>query len=79
MYRQYPGSGEGSRGKGDPGVRAWTKPDGHGMRGGAVADMTRSKTELMLENALLRQQLMVLKRQVKRPRLSWRERGVLMS
>lgn len=48
------------------------------MIGGAVTDATRSKTELMLENALLRQQLMVLKRQVKRPRLSWRERGIMV-
>jgi putative transposase len=43
-----------------------------------VADATRSKTELMLENALLRQQLIVLKRQVKRPRLSWHERGTMV-
>jgi hypothetical protein len=48
------------------------------MIGGIVADGTRSKTELMLENALLRQQLIVLKRQVKRPRLSWRERGMMV-
>jgi transposase InsO family protein len=48
------------------------------MLGGIVADGTRSKTELMLENALLRQQLIVLKRQVKRPRLSWRERGMIV-
>ncbi len=48
-------------------LREWTKPDTHGMIGGAVADATRSKPELMLENALLRQQLIVLKRQVKRP------------
>ena len=32
----------------------------------------------MLENALLRQQLIVLDRQVKRPRLSWRERGIMV-
>ena len=37
-------------------------------------DLTRSKTELILENALLRQQLIVLKRQAKRPALSWRDR-----
>jgi putative transposase len=38
----------------------------------------RSKSELMLENALLRQPLIVLVRQVKRPRLSWRERGIMV-
>jgi hypothetical protein len=51
-------------------LREWTKPDNHGLVGGAVADATRSKAELMLENALLRQQLIVLERQVKRPKLS---------
>ncbi len=50
--------------------REWTRPDNHGLVGGAVADATRSKSELMLENALLRQQLIVLDRQVKRPVLA---------
>jgi putative transposase len=59
-------------------LREWTKPDTHGLVGGAVADATRSKTELMLENALLRQQVIVLERQVKRPQLSWRERGIMV-
>jgi putative transposase len=59
-------------------VREWTRPDSHGLMGGAVADATRSKSELMLENALLRQQLIVLDRQGKRPRLSWRERGIMV-
>jgi putative transposase len=45
-------------------LREWTKPDNHGLVGGAVADATRGKSELMLENALLRQQLIVLDRQV---------------
>jgi hypothetical protein len=43
-------------------VRKWTKPDNHGLIGGAVADATRNKAELMLENALLRQQLSVVSR-----------------
>ncbi len=59
-------------------LREWTRPDSHGLIGGAVADTTRSKAELMLENALLRQQLIVLDRQVKRPQLSWRERGIMV-
>ena len=41
-------------------------------------DLTRSKPELMLENMLLRQQLIVLKRQVKRPALSWRDRTLFV-
>jgi hypothetical protein len=59
-------------------VRKWTKPDNHDLIGGAVADATRSKAELMLENALLRQQLIVVFRQVKRSQMSWRERGIMV-
>jgi putative transposase len=59
-------------------LREWTKPDKHGLVGGAVADGARSKSQLMLENALLRQQVIVLERQVKRPQLNWRERGIMV-
>jgi putative transposase len=45
---------------------------------GVVSDVSRSKQELILENALLRQQLIVIKRQVKRPKLTWRERALLV-
>ena len=41
-------------------------------------DLTRSKSELMLENALLRQQLIVLQRQVKRPALTCRDRALFV-
>jgi hypothetical protein len=37
-------------------------------------DLTRIKSELLLENMRLRQQLIVLKRQAKRPTLTWRDR-----
>ena len=40
-------------------------------------DLTRTKSELMLENALLRQQLIVLQRHLKRPALTWRDRALL--
>jgi len=46
---------------------AWTKPDTTSLMLGTLADLARSKSELMAENALLRQQLIILKRQVKRP------------
>jgi hypothetical protein len=36
---------------------------------GFLSDLPRSRTDLLVENALLRQQLIVLKRQVKRPAL----------
>jgi putative transposase len=55
--------------------RQWTKPISHTPVLDAVLDLTRSKPELVLENALLRQQLIVLKRQIKRPRLTWRDRA----
>jgi hypothetical protein len=41
-------------------------------------DLTRSRLELVLENMLLRQQLIVLKRQVKRPALTWRDRTLFV-
>lgn len=34
---------------------------------GTLADLTRSKTELLAENALFRQQLVILHRPIKRP------------
>jgi hypothetical protein len=43
-----------------------------------VLDLTRSKSELVLENALLRQQLIVLQRQTKRPKLTWKDRSLIV-
>jgi hypothetical protein len=43
-----------------------------------IADLGRSKSELMAENALLRQQLIILKRQVKRPACTKRDRLLLV-
>jgi putative transposase len=45
----------------------WTKPFTSSLPLGTLADLGRSKAELVAENALLRQQLIILKRQVKRP------------
>jgi len=59
-------------------LRQWTKPDSHGLVLSAAMDLTRSKRELMLENMLLRQQLIVLKRQVRRPALTWRDRTLFV-
>ena len=39
-----------------------------------LLDLTRSRTDLVIENALLRQQLIILKRQLKRPLLTNPER-----
>ena len=59
-------------------LRRWTKPDNHDPVLNAVMDLTRTKSELLLENMLLRQQLIVLKRQAKRPALTWRDRTLLV-
>jgi putative transposase len=48
-------------------VLRWMKPVMTSLVPGMVADLTRSKAELLAENALLRQQLIVLRRQIKRP------------
>jgi len=55
-------------------LRQWTKSDNNGLVISAAMDLTRSKPELVPENMLLRQQLVVLKRQVKRPQPTWRDR-----
>ena len=48
-------------------LKHWTKPV---LVSGYLSDLTRSRTDLVVENALLRQQLIVLNRQVKRPQLT---------
>ncbi len=45
---------------------------------GSALDLTRSRSEFVLENALLRQQLAILQRQVKKPRVTRRDRLSLL-
>jgi transposase InsO family protein len=45
----------------------WTKPPPTSLLLGSIRDLTRGKAELVAENALLRQQLIILRRQIKRP------------
>jgi transposase InsO family protein len=60
-------------------LRRWTKPHNRALLPNAAMDLTtRSKWELVLENALLRQQLIVLQRQTKRPTLTWRDRTLFV-
>jgi hypothetical protein len=59
-------------------IKAWTKPATNSLMGGTAADLVKSRPDLMAENALLRQQLIVLKRQVKQPKFSPRDRGLLV-
>ena len=50
-------------------IQHWTKPATPILISGFLSDLPRSRTDLLVENALLRQQLIVLNRQVKRPAL----------
>jgi putative transposase len=57
----------------------WTQLPQSSVILGSTIDLTRSKSELLLENALLRQQLVILQRHVKKPRLTRRDRlGLLL-
>ena len=56
----------------------WTKPITSSLPLGTLADLGRSKSELIAENALLRQQLIVLRRQVKRPAFTRTDRILLV-
>jgi putative transposase len=56
----------------------WTKPLTSSLPLSTLADLGRSKSELVAENALLRQQLIILKRQVKRPACTKTDRVLLV-
>ncbi len=58
--------------------RAWTEPSSDSMVGGVAADLVKSKRQVILENAFLRQQVIVLKRQVARPQLTTKDRSLLV-
>ncbi len=59
-------------------LRRLTQPARPNLVTGTLADLPRSRAELLAENALLRQQLIVLGRRTKRPRLTWEERLSLL-
>jgi putative transposase len=56
----------------------WTNPLSTSLMLGTVTDLFRSKSQLVAENALLRQQLIILRRQVKRPACTRADRMVLV-
>ena len=56
----------------------WTKPLGTSLPMATLTDLGRNKSELISENALLRQQLLILKRQVKRPACTKTDRLLLV-
>ena len=51
-------------------IKQWSKPATLTLISGIFSDLTRSRSDLVIENALLRQQLIVLYRQVKRPQIT---------
>src|SRR5215213_9126113 len=57
---------------------AFLKPATGTPIGGALGDLARTKAELLAENAFLRQQLLVLRRQVQRPALTPADRFRLL-
>jgi hypothetical protein len=60
-------------------IRRWSKPATGLLALRAMTDLTRSRTDLLVENAMLRQQLIILNRQTNRPRLENSERIRLVS
>ena len=55
-------------------LKQWSKPAFPSMAVGSLIDLRRSRKDLIIENAMLRQQLIVLNRQVKRPQLTQGDR-----
>ena len=51
-------------------IKKFTKPTSAALAVGALSDLPRSRTDLLAENAMLRQQLIVLNRLVKRHKLT---------
>ena len=56
----------------------WTKPLRTSLPLATLTDLGRNKSELVVENALLRQQLIILRRQVKRPACTKTDRMFLV-
>ena len=56
----------------------WTKPSDTALILGTLTDFSRSKSELVAENALLRQQLIILRRHTKRPVYAKTDRMLLV-
>ena len=59
-------------------LAASTKPTNSSLVRGSLQDLARTKPQLIAENALLRQQLIVLNRSVKRPCLTATDRSLLV-
>ena len=60
------------------GIMRWMKPRSTSLLLGTITDLAKGKSELLVENALLRQQLIILRRQVKRPACKKTDRFLLL-
>ena len=60
------------------GFLCWTRPLNTSLLLGTLADLARGKSELVAENVLLRQQLIILRRQSNRPVCTNRDRSLLV-
>jgi hypothetical protein len=61
-----------------PSFQRWVKPTNQSLVLSTVADLTRNRAELVLENAFLRQQVIVLSREKKRPPLTNKDRRLFV-
>lgn len=59
-------------------VMQWTRPTSRSHFTGTLNDLAHTRAELMVENALLRQQLIILRRQVKLPACTKTDRMLLV-
>jgi hypothetical protein len=59
-------------------IKQWAKPATLSLISGVISDLPRSRSDLIVENALLRQQLIVLHRQVTRPMFNQHDRFCLV-
>ncbi len=59
-------------------IKAKTKPATSSQVLETASDLLRSRAELVAENALLRQQLIVLRRSVKQPKLTRHDRWLMV-
>jgi putative transposase len=60
------------------GIVRWMKPRSTSLLLGMIADLAKGKSELLVENALLRQQLIILRRQVTGPACKKTDRFLLV-
>jgi putative transposase len=60
------------------GLLQWTTPTSRSLLVGTLNDLARTKAGLLAENALLRRQLIILRRQVKRPACTTTDRLLLV-